>query len=98
MKCGYKNRSAHINAFRDLRANQLQVPEEIDYCLAKKSAKDALYSCNGMENEHCGWGKHTEERIDEAWATLEAETTSIPAPPPAGCGGYQAIQTQQLSL
>lgn len=91
---GYKIRQAHDEAFCDLRACQLPYPVEVEYGKAKRAAKDVLYSCNGIENKYTGWGKHTQERIDEAWATLEADTIDIGAPPPSRCGGCRAIHVQ----
>lgn len=74
---GYKIRQAHDEAIEDLVACKLPSPIELDYSKAKKAAKDVKYTCNGIDNKFTGWGKHTPERIDEAWATLENEAVEI---------------------
>lgn len=83
---GYKIRQAHEEAFCDLRARQLPFPVEVDYGKAKRASKDVKYTCNGIKHKYSGWGTHTQERIGEAWATLEADTMDIDPLPPATCG------------
>ena len=90
---GHKLRQAHDEAFCELRACQLPFPVEVEYGKAKRAAKDVKYTCNGIQNNSTGWGKHTQERIEEAWATLEANTVDIDPLPPAICG-CRAIRAQ----
>ena len=74
---GYKLRQAHDNACNDLRACNLQVPREIDYIKAKKATKDVIYSCNRIKTKTTGWGRHTQERVDEAWDALGLDTADV---------------------
>ncbi|CAB1107434.1 unnamed protein product [Ectocarpus sp. CCAP 1310/34] len=90
---GFRIRQAHRDAFYILSACQLPVPVEILYGNAKQASTDVKYTCNGMKTENTGWGKHTQERIDEAWAILEADTVDIDPLPPATCG-CSAIRAQ----
>lgn len=76
---GYKIRQAHDEAIDNLIACKLPTPAELEYDKAKKAAKGARYTCNGMDNRYTGWGSHTQERIDEAWSTLEGEAVEIGA-------------------
>jgi len=51
---------------------------------------------SGRQRMYTGWGEHTKERIDEAWATLEKDTVDIEPRPPVTCG-CRAIRAQLSS-